>query len=126
MLIRVLERHLVNIMKALSVSLFLALGLALAVGCAAPAEGEVAGEETAAQADQANEENRGTQQAALISSSSSGGLGWSANCKACKDKCDSDFPGNDTGPNQTCKKLCVLAKTCDKVGGPGVIGAVMY
>lgn len=113
-------------MKALSVSLFLALGLALAVGCAAPAEGEAAGEETAAQAGEANEENVDSQSAALINTSSSGGLGWSAKCKACKDKCDVDFPGNDTGPNQSCKKLCVLAKTCDKVGGPGVFGAVIY
>lgn len=113
-------------MKALSVSLFLALGLALAVGCAAPAEGEVAGEETAAQADQANEENTASQSAALINTSSSGGLGWSAKCKACKDKCDVDFPGNTTGPNQTCKQLCVRAGTCDKVSGPGVFGAVIY
>lgn len=114
-------------MKALSVSLFLALGLVAAVGCAAPAEGEVAGEETATQAaNEANEENVESQSAALINTSSSGGLGWSAKCKACKDKCDVDFPGNSTGPNQTCKQLCVRAGTCDKVSGPGVIGVVMY
>jgi len=125
MLIRVLERHLVNIMKTLSVSIFLALGLALAVGCAAPAEGAAAGEETAAQANEGSEENTASQSAALINTSSSGGLGWTADCKRCKDQCDADFPVGDT-TNTQCKKRCVAAGTCTKVGGPGVFGTMIY
>lgn len=36
---------------------------------------------------------------------SAGTSGWSAGCKACMDKCDSDYPRGG-GPLITCRKLC--------------------
>lgn len=98
-------------MKALSLWLSLALGLGLgAVACAVPAEEPVGQEEEATE----------TQSTALISRQPGGGLGWSAKCKACKDQCDIDFPVGDT-TNTKCKERCVLAGTCTKTSGPGVV-----
>lgn len=94
-------------MKALILSL--ALGLGLLIGCAAPDVDEANTQE--------EQENVAAQSDELIST---GGLGWSADCKKCKDACDADYPGGG-GPLQTCKKLCVLAGTCTKTTGPGII-----
>jgi hypothetical protein len=42
--------------------------------------------------------------------------GWSAECKSCLDKCDTDYPRGG-GPLQTCKDLCKRAGTCPSALG---------
>jgi hypothetical protein len=41
------------------------------------------------------------------------GAGFSAGCLKCRNDCETQYP-KPLGPQQTCKRMCVMAGTCSK------------
>ena len=45
--------------------------------------------------------------------SGASGAGFSAGCLKCRNDCETQYP-KPLGPQQTCKRMCVMAGTCSK------------